>query len=170
MITQKRLKELLSYDCNTGEFKWINSRRRARAGAVAGYQNKAGYVQMILDGKFYYAHRLAWLYEFGKFPDKTIDHRDRVKSNNRISNLRDACAKVQAANTVFEPKNKNGLAGVEMTQDGKWRSLTMDASGKSVYRGVFNTKEAAHEEYVKQKMRRNAYILGEVVASCEFGL
>lgn len=65
MITQERLKELLTYDPATGEFRWIVSRGPNRAGNSAGCIDKAGYRIIEIDGKAYRAARLAFLYMTG---------------------------------------------------------------------------------------------------------
>jgi len=50
---------------------------------------KIGYIIIKINRKDYQAHRLAWLYEYGNFPKQTIDHINRIKTDNRICNLRD---------------------------------------------------------------------------------
>ena len=88
-LTQKKVKQYLNYDPLTGEFTWIVHRRCLKAGSVAGCLYR-GYTSIRISGKQYYAHRLAWLYVYGYFPEHQIDHIDRNPSNNRINNLRHA--------------------------------------------------------------------------------
>lgn len=89
MITQARLKELLSYDRQTGLFtRRVPNKVRPKGFVYGAAENK--YVQISIDGRTYPAHRLAWLYVHGKFPVRPfeIDHIDRRKNNNAFDNLR----------------------------------------------------------------------------------
>jgi hypothetical protein len=89
MITQIELKELLSYDPETGIFKWLPRPRSSRIKYEAGHKMTNGYITIRIKNKQYLAHRLAFLYMTGKFPDKCVDHIDRVRDNNRWDNLRE---------------------------------------------------------------------------------
>ena len=90
MLTQKELKELLHYNPDTGVFTWLVSRGRNKAGNVAGHVSKtSGYVEIRLCKKLFKAHRLAWLYMTGEWPEIT-DHINLVKDDNRWVNLREA--------------------------------------------------------------------------------
>ena len=50
--------------------------------------NLGKYTDIHIDGYSYKAHRLVWLYVYGKWPEYTIDHVNREKSDNRLCNLR----------------------------------------------------------------------------------
>src|SRR5882762_1063268 len=87
MITQARLKELLTYDPETGWFRNRNSRGRAACGERAGSPSGHGYRKVSLDYGKYYEHHLAWLYVYGVWPGE-LDHKDTDRSHNAIDNLR----------------------------------------------------------------------------------
>ena len=90
MLTQERLKEIAIYDPETGLFYWSRSRGSlAPIGKQIGWVSTKGYLKVTIDGVKYYLHRLAWLYTYGSFPKFTIDHINRITSDNRIVNLRD---------------------------------------------------------------------------------
>jgi hypothetical protein len=75
VLTQERIKELLDYDPDTGIFKWkISKARSIKVNNIAGGAEQGKYHRIRIDGKNYVAHRLAWLYVYGKWPDEYIDH------------------------------------------------------------------------------------------------
>ena len=89
-LTQEYLKSILDYDLDTGIFTWkINKAKRTKIGDIAGWSYN-GYREIEINDKKYKAHRLAWLYVYGEMPNKLIDHIDGNRSNNKISNLREA--------------------------------------------------------------------------------
>jgi hypothetical protein len=98
MLNQKTLKKYLNYDPETGVFKRKINSGKAKIGDVAGGINGSGYICIRINSVKYRAHRLAWLYVHGKFPDNQIDHINRVKNDNRIDNLRDVTQSVNARN------------------------------------------------------------------------
>ena len=110
MITQKRLKELLRYDPQTGEFRWRFSRPGCSKDTIAG-TSVNGYVAIKLDRQRYLAHRLAFLYMAGEMPDE-VDHINRRKTDNRWDNLRDVCRSTNHANSKMHSRNTSGVRGV----------------------------------------------------------
>ena len=113
-ISQERLKVLVTYDEKTGVFTWnttLGSRARA-GGAAGGIDTSTGYHQIRLDKRLYYAHRLAWLYVHGYFPEHEIDHINRDKTDNSISNLREVSRGCNAINAGLRPNNTSGVNGV----------------------------------------------------------
>lgn len=89
MLDQKTLKELLDYDSQTGIFTWRSCVRYGLIGKEAGTLCK-GYVVIGIKRRRYYAHRLAWLWATGEWPEYEIDHIDHEKTNNSLKNLREA--------------------------------------------------------------------------------
>ncbi len=112
-LTQKKLKELLHYDPETGIFTWkVRAANRIRSGDVSGHKNKKSYIVIGIDGKSYKAHRLAWLYVYGYFPKNDTDHIDRIKHHNWIKNLRDASRACNLRNCGNRKNNTSGIKGV----------------------------------------------------------
>jgi HNH endonuclease len=91
MLTAERLRELLDYDKETGVFRYKKRSGRGApvlVGALAGGGTPNRYWRIAIDGERYYAHRLAWLHVYGEWPMGDIEHIDRDKNNNAISNLK----------------------------------------------------------------------------------
>lgn len=138
MLTQERLKELLHYDPTTGIFTWITSRGAAKAGSKAGHAGALGYISIRIDGVLYQAHRLAWIWVKGVFPENGIDHRDLDGFNNRFDNLREATQTQNNANHPIRKDNRSGAKGVSFhSGEGKWRAR-VHKDGREVHLGWFS--------------------------------
>lgn len=145
-IPLDRAQALISYDPATGDFSWLPGRRgRCWGGTIAGTTNDRGYRIIYLDGRRYYAHRLAWLFTYGEWPNGEIDHINRDTGDNRSVNLRLASRSQNMANTTMYRNNKSGLKGAYLTKWG-WKS-TIRRGGKTISLGTFATAEEAHAAF-----------------------
>ena len=148
MITSERLREVLKYDPETGSFTRKIDIGRWKTGSRAGTNgNSDGYCQIMIDGRLYQAHRLAWLYMTGECPKAEIDHINCDRADNRIVNLRQADRFGNTRNTKKRNDNTSGFKGVQWHACGKWRAM-IGVNGKKKHLGLFKTKEAAFEAYV----------------------
>lgn len=141
MITQDELKKFFFYDPNTGLFtRLIKTARRHKVGEVAGNYYGNGYMRLMIKGKEYMLHRLAWLYVYGEMPaDKQIDHINCIKDDNRINNLRLATGYQNSSNQKISRRNTTGHKGVVLNKRlGKYQAQCM-SRGKYYYLGVFAT-------------------------------
>jgi len=146
-LTAESLRNVLSYSPETGEFIWLVNRGKVRAGTVAGKHACNGYWRIKLFGKDYPAHRLAWLYTYGEFPDGQVDHINLDKIDNRICNLRQASTAENQHNKTEQKNNTSGFKGVSrFARTGRWRAEIM-INGTKRYLGSFGTAEAAAEAY-----------------------
>ena len=136
-ITQKELKEFLSYDSNTGVFIWKVSRGKASPGKIAGCLDAYGYSRIKIRGKDYKAHRLAWLYVYGVWPEAQIDHINHNESDNRIKNLRDVDSFDNCRNRKFSSRNSSGHSGV-IWHKNRW-CVQITNMGKQIYGGVYKS-------------------------------
>ena len=114
-LTQERLKEVLSYDAESGVFTWAINRTRASKGRVAGGIDGHGYWIICIDGVRHSSHRLVWLYLYGFYPDE-VDHQNHVRSDNRIVNLRATDRSGNGRNISKPVDNKSGVVGVSWTK------------------------------------------------------
>jgi len=150
-LTCEELRKNLSYDPLTGIFVWIanpDKKENSRVGQVAGANHDTGYVTIWINGRHYGAHRLAWLYVYGEWPKKHIDHVDGNKKNNRIVNLRDASNSQNKSNGKLYRHSTSGFKGVSKCGK-KWKAQIVHGY-KNIYLGCHDTKEQAHEAYLNK--------------------
>lgn len=155
----KFIEENLCYTAETGELTWLHDRANGKVkfGSVAGSKTRVGYLQVRIFGKYYKIHRLVWLIETGNWPNEQIDHINRVKSDNRFGNLRDATNYENCLNRGRV--SKSGVVGVTWDKVNKmWLSQTY-IDGKAKNLGRYKTVEDASSAYNRANVTR----LGEGV-------
>jgi len=123
-----------------------------RYGRPAGNLRADGYVHVMYNRQRYYAHRIIWYLENGKFPDGVIDHIDHNRSNNKIENLRDVTHAENLKNCSLSKRNTSGVCGVSFDKKSqKWRAY-MRINNKNQCLGTVDTiEEAAKLREAKQK-------------------
>ena len=141
-VTHSELLDKLDYNPDTGEFIWKNPTNQSLIGKVAGCK-AGGYTVITIGSIRYYSHRLAWLYVYKEWPKQMIDHINRNKSDNRISNLREANYVVNAQNQKKPKNNTSGHKGVSwVRKDLRW-VVSIQVNKKYVYLGYFIDLEQA---------------------------
>ena len=139
MITQTELKNLLHYDSGSGLFYWL----RKDSCKIAGRTKKNGRVEIRVNKKLYAAHRLAWLYVYGEFPEHVVDHIDGNPNNNSIQNLRSVTRSQNLYNSKIPITNTSGVKGVHWSsRENKWR-VKLHVNGKEKNFGYFDSLEVA---------------------------
>ena len=155
MITQNRLNEVLFYNFETGNFHWkITPKNHIKVGQIAGKIEK-GYVRIKIDGKLYRAHRLAWLYVYGEFPDEQIDHINGIRGDNRIENLRKCNNAQNQQNKIIKNNNKCNATGVDFMK-GLFRAR-ISVNKKSILLGLFKDVEKAKSAYLEAKQKHHTF-------------
>lgn len=155
MLTQAELKKRLNYNSETGLFSWLIATSHShKIGDIAGTMGKKkNYISIGINNKLYQAHRLAWLYMTGSWPENQIDHKDTIKSHNWWDNLREATNSQNKMNQGIRPDNTSGYKGVKFdSRRGKW-TAQCNAEGKRNFLGSFDTPELAsmaRKEFAKQ--------------------
>lgn len=147
-MRQHEFKRILDYDPETGVFTWIKkTSKKVVVGSPAGSHIKSGYLVIGINGRLYYAHRLAFLYMEGAIPD-LIDHKDGDRSNNAWSNLRPATSQQNVLNAKLASNNTSGRKGVSWHRGaGKWSAYII-LDGKKRHLGLHDDVEGAHAAYM----------------------
>jgi len=154
-MTAHRLRIVLDYDLETGMFSRIERYRGFKPDAPVGTLAANGYLMIRVDGYAYLAHRLAWLWVTGSWPQWDIDHMDTNKTNNRFINLRDVEKSTNQQNfRKALSTSVSGMLGVFLAR-GRWRSRIC-TEGKRENLGTFDTKQEAHAAYISAKRRLHA--------------
>ena len=83
--TLDRLDELFYY--SKGQLRYKTTRGKCKAGSVVG-KGATDYVSVYVDGSKFKLHRLVWKIVHREEPPLVIDHINRDKGCNRITNLR----------------------------------------------------------------------------------
>jgi len=152
-IDIETVRSLLAYDPDVGVFTWRTTGKGRRPDLTAGRIEDNGYIRLTVKGKVFLAHRLAWFYVNGDWPERAIDHKNTIKTDNRIANLRLADRSQNAANSNTFSTNKSGFKGVSTLGDPR-RTIKKYAAniykdGRAIYLGGYATAEEAHAAYVK---------------------
>lgn len=152
----KDLHSLFRYVPETGDLLWKVSRnsygKRIRPGDIAGSIDGKGRIAVGINGRLYYAHRIVWAMNYGEWPSKQIDHKDRDQSNNRLENLRLATNSDNQANQSLGRNNTSGFKGVSLhRKTGKW-AAEVQCNGKRKRLGLFSDKIEAAKAYNREAL------------------
>ena len=143
-LTAEKLRELLHYSPETGIFTWkVRTSNRVKVGDVAGSQSGDGYLSIRVCSQHFKSHRLAWLYVYGVWPEDQIDHANRVRTDNRIANLRDVSRKQNMQNASKRSDNTSGHPGAYWDKHtSKWQAK-IKHNQEQINLGYFATLEEA---------------------------
>lgn len=148
-MTQEELVARLQYDAETGIFCRKNHVKHGLNGKAAGTWHPRGYRVVNVMGRRYLAHRLAWFYVHGEWPEQ-VDHINGVRDDNRLTNLRPATQSQNNANSARRKDNSSGVKGVCYSAPmKKWQARIKPHGMKRVVLGYFDTLEDAANAYAK---------------------
>ena len=157
ILTAQKLKEVVHYNPETGEFTRKDPKLRSCNGTIPKNPRHA-YLNIGIDYRVYKAHRLAWLYTHGEWPKGQIDHINGDKLDNRISNLRVATPSQNKQNArKARSDSRSGLLGATWYSKGKkWRAA-IQVDGKKKHLGYFDTAQEAHDVFMKAKRELHGF-------------
>lgn len=149
------LRQLLRYEPETGKLFWKDRPVEfAKSAGEAQRWNKRfagreivvttthGYKVVTIFDKQYPAHRICFALHYGKHPQGDIDHINGIRTDNRLSNLREATKRQNATNRKLISRNASGVCGVSITPYGTY-SAYISTGEKRISLGSFKTVEEA---------------------------
>lgn len=160
-LSAEQLRALLRYDPETGLFTWREGIRHWRAGLPAGTltvrsgkrssevvvgigtTSERRYPEIGVRKNVYKAHRLAWLYVYGEWPDRDIDHINGDGTDNRIANLRLATTAQNTMNRRRRIDNTSGYKGISWSKKSQRWVVHIGHEGKILHLGLFDSIEEA---------------------------
>ena len=147
LVSVERLRQVLSYDPETGVVSWKKNGRPA-GGRKTGPN---GYLRVRVDGVLIRQHRAAWMIQTGEVPIGDIDHINGDGSDNRWSNLRLCSRSENKQNQGVSKRSTSGVTGVSYySRHGRWQAQ-IQINYRQKHLGYFATKEEASEAYRKAK-------------------
>lgn len=142
MLTQANLRKWLDYNPSNGIFRWKVSRAyTVKVGQIAGAKGPKGSWRIEVARKNYLAHRLAWFYVHGVWPEQ-IDHINGDRGDNRLCNLRAATNGQNQANYGAKSNSALGIRGVGFRRG--WYVVQLKSKEKNIriYQKFKTIKEA----------------------------
>ncbi|WP_088255401.1 HNH endonuclease [Fimbriiglobus ruber] len=153
-LSAERLREVLTYNPETGVFirKWTDS-KKIEPGGVAGTINNCGYRVISVDHRIHLAHRLAWIYMTGLYPQSDIDHINGHRADNRFCNLREASPSQNLFNRGKQKNNSSGYKNVSWCRvTTKW-VVRMMIDRRYAVIGYFDDVEEANKKAVVARLK-----------------
>lgn len=142
-LSLETLKHRLLYNPETGVFTRKCLMVGSSMGSVCGSLKPSGYVVVRVDGEYYRAHRLAWFYQYGKWPTGDVDHINRNRSDNRIENLRESDRSENLCNSSVRSDNTSGVKGVHFNRTNRTYTVRVQKNGACFEKHGIKTLEHA---------------------------
>ena len=136
-LNQEMLIGLLWYNQSTGVFSWKKNRDNTiKKGMAAGALNYGGYIVIGINREHYLAHRLAWLYVHGEWPEDQIDHINHSPADNRIENLREVSSGGNSLNISLQGRSLTKITGVHWHKSHNRWQAHIKKGGEDHYLGL----------------------------------
>ena len=111
-LTQKKVRELFDYNEKTGILTSRIDRGKAKKGRQYRTISKNGYLELSINNTVYRVHEIVWLWWHGYWPEFMIDHIDKIRHHNWITNLREVSPQCNVRNSSISSTNTTGIKGV----------------------------------------------------------
>lgn len=112
MISQEEAHRLFDY--KDGKLYWSKAAgKRSFNGKRAGSYRYDGYRRINIEGKYYMEHRIIYLMFHGSVP-KILDHKNRVRDDNRIENIAGSCDEMNNRNLAVRSDSTTKIPGVHL--------------------------------------------------------
>lgn len=142
-MNQGVLKSLFDYDPIAGRLVRVVFDKPGQKAITHGVSAQGYYVRWV-NQECYLEHVLVYLWHTGEFV-KEIDHENRIKTDNRIGNLRRCDRTLNNANQPKRRDNSSGYRGVS-AKGAKWLAQ-ITVRGAWMYLGLHSTADAAARAY-----------------------
>ena len=143
------LRKRIRYEPKTGKLFWLDcddmsNRWKAQfAGKEAFTAVCGGYRIGSVDDAKFKAHRIAWAIHYGELPSGQIDHKNGVRSDNQIENLRLATQQENMRNRTINRNNTSGTCGVSWCKRQKKWKAQIKVGGRLIHLGYFQSIDDA---------------------------
>lgn len=116
LLSHEELKRLFFLDEeNNCLRRKVKVSTKDKIGGKAGLLDKStGYRRIVIHGVEYKEHRLIWFYVHGEWPEGKLDHKNQVKHDNNIKNLRPVTNSQNGINHQMYKNNLTGFNGVSL--------------------------------------------------------
>lgn len=139
--------QLFTYDAETGIVRWKNDvgNRKIKVGDRAGAVRSNGYRVIRMQIGSLMEHRVAWFLHHGALPPCQIDHINRDKTDNRITNLRLAPRneKDNLQNRGVLSNSRSRVTGVRRHKSANKWEARITANGVYIHLGLFENFDDA---------------------------
>lgn len=156
-LTHSRLIQALVYEPDTGRFYHRSS------GKIAGTYNGEGYRIVSIDGVRYQCARLAWMYVHGFFPQKLIDHVNRIRDDDRIVNLREADRAQNTRNSKVRIDCQSGAKNICYEKNKDLYRVVFTVGGKQKKFGRYRDLEKAKQIAAELRRQIDGEFYGQAV-------
>ncbi len=162
------LRQLLRYEPETGKLFWkerdekwfVACRHTPRAQAITWNKrfsgkealaavNSSGYRTGTIFGIMVQSHRIAWAIHYGEWPTGWLDHINGTRTDNRITNLREATGSQNGSNRGVQKDSISGIKGVRWHRRiNRWQAR-ITVQRKQMHLGYFTTSDEAAAAYAE---------------------
>ena len=149
-----------SYDPETGHLWRKKQAGRGRTDIPAGtLMRQKGYRQVWISGKRYLAHRVAWLIHHGHWPELFIDHKNGVRDDNRIENLRLATREQNSQNYHRVKVGQSGVQGVHWCSRTQMWKAGIQVNKKTIHLGRYENIDQAKAAHMEAKRKYHEFAI-----------